>query len=142
MRRPDIRQISWSTEERSSTDRPVLAVDDDEPEGVGTSPDVYVDELLQRQWRVHRIARQTLGRAAERRKKEYDLHVRSKQFDRGDWVYYYYPRRYKGRSPKWSRMYTGPFLITRVMPPCDYVLQKSARSKEIVAHADKLKRCW
>ena len=39
-------------------------------------------------------------------------------------------------------MYTGPYLITRVMPPCDYVLQKSARSKPFVAHADKLKKCW
>ena len=38
-------------------------------------------------------------------------------------------------------MYTGPYLITRVMPPCDYVIQKSARSKPIMAHADKLKRC-
>ena len=57
-------------------------------------------------------------------------------------MYYYYPRRYKGRSPKWSRMYTGPFLITRVMQTCDYVLQKSARSKPFVAHADKLKKCY
>jgi transposase InsO family protein len=119
----------------------VLAVED-EPEGIGTSPDEFVDALLQRQRKAYRHVRQHLGRAAERRKKEYDLHVRSKQFSRGEWVYFYYPRRYKGRSPKWSRMYTGPYLIIRVMPPCDYVLQKSARSKPFVAHADKLKKCW
>jgi hypothetical protein len=131
--------LVYGRENRAPIDL-VLAVED-EPEGVGTSPDVYVDELLQRQRNAYRLARQHLGRAAERRKKEYDLHVRSRQFDRGEWVYYYYPRRYKGRSPKWSKMYTGPFLITRVMPPCNYVIQRSARSKPIVTHADKLKEC-
>jgi hypothetical protein len=132
--------LVYGRENRAPLDL-VLAVGEDEPEGVGRSPDAYVDELLQRQRWAYRFVRQHLGQAAERRKKEYDLHVRSQQFHRGEWVYYYYPRRYKGRSPKWSRMYTGPYLITRVMPPCDYVIQKSARSKPIMAHADKLKRC-
>ena len=27
------------------------------------------------------------------------------------------------------------------MPPCNYVIQRSARSKPIVTHADKLKKC-
>ena len=117
----------------------VLAVED-EPEGVGTSPNGYVNELLQRQRTAHRIARQTLGGAAERRKKDYDLHVRSREFNQGDWVYYFYPRRYKGRSTKWSRMYNGPFLIVRVIPPCNFVIQRSARSKLIVTHTDKLKK--
>jgi transposase InsO family protein len=131
--------LVYGRENRAPIDL-VLAVDD-EPEGVGTSPDVYVDELLQRQRKAYRLVRQHLGRAAERRKKEYDLHVRSRQFKRGDWVYYYYPRRYKGRSPKWSRMYTGPYLITEEKPPCNYVIQKSIRSKPIMTHADKLKSC-
>jgi hypothetical protein len=87
------------------------------------------------------MARQNLGRAAERRKREYDLRVRHRQFAVGNWVWFYYPRRYKGRSPKWSRMYMGPFLVTRAIPPCNYVIQRSARGKPIVVHADKLKAC-
>ena len=67
--------------------------------------------------------------------------MRDRQFKKGDWVYWFYPRRYKGRSPKWARQYIGPFLITRVIPPCNYVIQKSARSKPIVTHTDKLKAC-
>ena len=118
----------------------VLAVED-EPEEIGTSPDQFVNDLLQRQRRGHKLAREHLGQAAERRKKEYDLHVRSQSFTVGDWVYYYYPRRYKGRSPKWSKMYTGPFLIVRTIPPCNFVLQKTARSSPFVTHADKLKKC-
>ena len=39
-------------------------------------------------------------------------------------------------------MYIGPFLIVRVIPPCNFVLQKNARSKPIVTHTDKLKKCW
>ena len=54
-------------------------------------------------------------------------------------MWYFYPRRYRGKSPKWSRHYIGPFLITREIPPCNFVIQKNARSKPLVAHSDKLK---
>jgi hypothetical protein len=36
-------------------------------------------------------------------------------------------------------MYRGPYLIIKVIQPCNYVLQKSARSKTFMTHADKLK---
>ena len=132
--------LVYGRENRAPVDL-VLAVGNDEPEGVGVSTDAYVQELIDRQRRAYDLARQHLGQAAERRKREYDLHVRDKQFHRGQWVYWLYPRRYKGRSPKWARQYTGPYLITRVIPPCNYVLQKSVRGKPIVTHTDKLKAC-
>ena len=53
--------------------------------------------------------------------------------------WYYYQRRYTKRSPKWSKNYDGPFVITRVIPPCNYVIQKNKRSKPQVVHQDKLK---
>ena len=116
----------------------VLAVSD-EPEGVGVSTDDYANELVQRQRKAYDVARRHLGKAAERRKREYDHNVRTRTFKTGTWVWYFYPRRYRGKSPKWSRHYTGPYLIVREIPPCDVVLQKSARSKAFVAHVDKLK---
>jgi hypothetical protein len=119
----------------------VLAVGDDEPEGVGASTDEYVQELLDRQRKAHDLARQHLGEAAQRRKREYDVRVKNREFKVGDRVWYYYPRRYKGRSPKWSKMYTGPYLIVREIPPCNFVLQKSSRSQSFVTHTDKLKMC-
>ena len=130
--------LVYGRENRAPIDL-VLAVED-EPEEVGTSSDVFVQELLQRQRRAYALVREHLGQAAERRKKEYDLHVRIADFKQGDWVYYFYPRRYKGRSPKWSRAYTGPYLITHVIPPCNFVIQKTARSRPIVTHTDKLKK--
>jgi transposase InsO family protein len=132
--------LVYGRENRAPVDL-VLAVGDDEPEGVGQSTDAFVQELVDRQRRAYDLARKHLGQAAERRKREYDLHVRDKQFKQGQWVYWFYPRRYKGRSPKWARQYTGPYLITRVIPPCNYVIQKSSRSRPIVTHTDKLKAC-
>ena len=38
-------------------------------------------------------------------------------------------------------MYIGPFLVTKVLPPCNYVIQRSQRSKAQVVHQDKLKAC-
>jgi len=39
-------------------------------------------------------------------------------------------------------MYTGPYLVIKAIAPVNYVIQKSSRSKVIVVHADKLKRCF
>jgi transposase InsO family protein len=114
------------------------------PGSDGASYESHDDFVCKRQ----RIARETftlvreqLGRAAEKRKRDYDIRVRGKEFDVGQWVWYYYPRRYRGRSPKWQRYYTGPFLIVRLILPSDAVLQKSKSSRPFVVHFDKLKLC-
>jgi len=39
-------------------------------------------------------------------------------------------------------MYVGPFLVTRVIEPVNYVIQRSAKTKPIVVHVDKLKKCY
>ena len=77
--------------------------------------------------------------AALRRKHAYDLRVREKTFVQGNWVWYYCPRRFKGRSPKWQRLYSGPFLITKVIPPANCVIQLTKHSQPKVVHIDKLK---
>ena len=80
--------------------------------------------------------------SAERRKRNSDINIRSKQFAVGDWVFYHYLRRYQSRSPKWQRSYTGPYLIMRMIEPVNCILQRSAKSKPFVAHFDKLKHCY
>jgi len=103
--------------------------------------DEYVYDQLRVYQEAHRLAREHLGTVAERRKVEYDLRVKSKSFQKGDWVWYLYPRRYQQRSPKWCKQYTGPYHVVKVIPPCDYVLQKSKRSLPFVVHGNKLKLC-
>ena len=75
------------------------------------------------------------------RKREYDAKVKTKQFEIGQWVWYYYPRRYSNRSPKWNKTYCGPFLVVGKISPCDYVIQKTKKSSPQVVHGNKLKQC-
>ena len=105
------------------------------------SYDKFVSQMQQRWRKSYSTAREHLETAAERRKREYDVKVKSKQFSIGDWVYYFYPRRYTKKNPKWSRNYDGPFLVVNVIPPSDYVIQKAKRTAPQVVHGDKLKLC-
>ena len=92
--------------------------------------------------RAYQLARQHLGNSDKRRKIEYDLRVKTKDFEVGQFVWYFYPRRYQKRSPKWSKSYDGPFfLIIRKIPPCDFVIQRTKKSRPMVVHANKLKMC-
>ena len=51
--------------------------------------DSYVTELRDRFTRAYELTRRHLKAAAERTKRYYDLRVRPKQYNEGDWVYYY-----------------------------------------------------
>jgi hypothetical protein len=104
-----------------------------------TSYENFADDLANRMEEAYSLARQSLNVAAERRKNMYDLRVRSKQFTRGQWVWYFCPRKFRGRSPKWQRLYSGPFLIVRVIQPSNYVIQRTKNGPLKVVHADKLK---
>ena len=106
-----------------------------------TTPHEYLKKLQDNAADAYRLAREKLRACAQRRKHHYDLKVKSEQFKVGDWVYYHYPRRFKSRSLKWQKSYTGPYLIVRLIEPVNCVLQKSHKAKPFVAHFDKLKRC-
>jgi len=101
----------------------------------------YLDKLHSDADEAFQLARQKLRASAERRKRHYDVKVRAEPFKVGDWVYYYYPRKYQSRSAKWQRSYIGPSLVVRVIEPVNCILQKTAKSKPFVVHVDKLKRC-
>ena len=92
--------------------------------------------------RYHRVAKEQLRAAAERRKVTYDARVKKNTYQAGDQVWYYYPRRYSKKSPKWQRCYTGPYWIVRSIPPVSYVIQRTERSKPFVVHMNKLKKCY
>jgi transposase InsO family protein len=106
------------------------------------SSNQFVAEIQEKTENAYAIARKQLGVAAERRKATYDIRVKVAKYSVGEWVWYYYPRRYQRRSPKWQKNYTGPFLIVRVIEPVNYVLQMSQRAKPFVVHTDKIKRCF
>jgi len=108
----------------------------------GQTTDEYVQNVQNQLEACYETARKHLRAAAERRKATYDLNVKKTDLSVGDWVWYHYPRRYKSRSPKWQKHYTGPYLITRMIEPVNCVLQKSQRAKAFVVHIDKIKKCY
>jgi transposase InsO family protein len=99
----------------------------------------FVDEVEHNIRYAHQLARECLQSQAARRKKYYDMRVNFTSFQKHDWVWYFYPRRVTGRSPKWQRLYTGPFLVTEKLGPVNYIIQRSAKADPIVVHVDKLK---
>jgi len=103
------------------------------------STDEFVENQQRAMREVYFRVREHLRVAASRRKKWYDIRVKPGKFQAGDWVWYYYPRRYQKKSPKWQCMYTGPYQIVRFLPPNNVVLQKTRKSKQFVAHLDKMR---
>lgn len=104
-----------------------------------SSPDQYVNQLQMKARETFASVRLHLGYAANRRKSYYDAKVKQTEVVVGQWVWYLYPRRRVGLSPKWQRIYTGPYLIVRIISPNNVVLQKSRRAKQFVVHKDKVK---
>jgi len=99
----------------------------------------YVDSVEKNTRYAHALARECLQTQTVRRKRLYDMKVNHTDFKTHDWVYYFYPRRRVGKSPKWQRLYTGPFLVTERLGPVNYVIQKSAKADPIIVHSDKLR---
>jgi len=87
------------------------------------------------------VAPEMLGKAAERSKKPYDMRVKPTTYKVGDWVYYFCPRHRVGRSPKWQRFYSGPFLVIELLGTVNLRIQKSARANPMVVYIDKVKQC-
>lgn len=106
------------------------------------SPNEFVNHMQEQTVSAYALAREHLRVAAERRKTSYDIKTRDVEFGVGEWVWYWYPRKYPSRSPKWQRSYTGPYLIVRKIEPVNVVLQRSPRSKPFVVHINKIKKCF
>ena len=99
----------------------------------------YADELRCRMQEAYTLVREHLRVSAERTKRAYDIRVRPRRYEVGDWVYYFNPRRFVGRQDKWRRKYDGPFLVTKVIGAVNVMLQRTKRSKPFCVHLDKLK---
>ena len=104
--------------------------------------EVTMDEFVERQQlaeETFQLVSEHLSRNAQRRKSAYDAKVREKIYAVGEAVWYHYPRKYTKKSLKWQRCYIGPYRVTHVLPPVNYVIQRSPKAKPFVVHADKLK---
>lgn len=101
--------------------------------------DGFVEDVQMRMQNAYDLVRKHIGEAALRNKRYYDIRVRPAKYKVGQWVYYFNPRRFKGRQDKWSRKYTGPFCVIQVLGPVNVKLQQTKRSKPFIVHLDKVK---
>jgi len=99
----------------------------------------YAEETEDRMRRAFDLVQKHQDVQIERMKRYYNVGVKPKTFKVNDLVYYYYPRKYAGRTPKWSRVYSGVYRIEKVVNDTVYVIRKTPQCRPIVANVDKLK---
>ena len=112
----------------------------------------YAEELVNRLKAAFRDIASHTGAQVERMKRNYNANVRQMEFNVNQLVWYYYPRRYQGRSPKWSRFYIGPYRVEKALNDVNCVIRKTPRSRPIrpvIVHVGKLRPyygqpplCW
>jgi transposase InsO family protein len=105
------------------------------------SYDEFVDDRICKMRESYEIVRNNLGNSLKKAKKYYDVKTRPTTLAPGVWVWHYCPRRYIQRSPKWQKLYDGPYLVIRKVNEVNYVLQKNKKSAAFITHVDKLKVC-
>ena len=111
--------------------------------------DDYVMEFAERTRRANLLVQKHSRTSFERMKKNYDAKVRETTYVPGQYVMFFYPRRYKGRSPKLSRPNVGPFRVLQRLNSVNYIIAMTPKSRRFIVHADKLKlwtgevpKCW
>jgi hypothetical protein len=99
----------------------------------------YAFSVAERMAKAYELVRAHSGRVAQNMKRIYDASAHPISCQVGDLVWYFCPRTRVGTSPKWTRFYSGPFTVRRKINDVNYVIQRSAHSRPIVAHINKLK---
>jgi len=128
---------------------PVDLVLDLPGENYPTDLDQYAEEFAERLREANKMVLQHTRSAFARMKRNYDAKVRDKDYAVGQFVLFYYPRRYRGRNPKLARQNIGPFRILRRLNDVNFVIAMTPRSRQMIVHIDKLKpwcgeepQCW
>jgi len=106
-----------------------------------SNADEYALQAVERLQEAANFVRNYTGRQVQRMKKRYDATVRPKLFEENQEVLLFNPRKKRGQYSKWQVTWSGPFTVKRRLNDCNYVLQKSARSRPFVVHVDRMREC-
>jgi len=109
---------------------------EDEPEKYY---DTFVEGVRERTTTAFAEVRNSLKRSAERNKRYYNLGLKPKHFDVGQWVLYFNQRKLRGKQMKWRKQYEGPFMVVRTPSSVTAEIQKFAKTRAKVVHVDQLK---
>jgi transposase InsO family protein len=103
------------------------------------SYDDFVDNLCRNTAADFALVREHLAKAAEIRKNAYDTNVKQIEYNVGQKVWYFRPRRCRNLSPKWQNFYEGSYTVVRLIDSHTVAIRRTRRTRPIVVHRDKLK---
>ncbi len=105
---------------------------EEEEENLHTS---YAEAMQEKLDKVHAFARDRLKLSSDRMKRYHDVGVTARQFEVGDPVWFFNPRRRKGLAPKLQKSWEGPYTVLKRINDLVYRIQLAPRSKAKVVHA-------
>ena len=89
----------------------------------------YAERLRASIATVHDFARDHQQAGSQRMKRRYDIRSKAFTFSKGELVWLYNPQRKKGKSPKLSRPWEGPYVIVERLNDVVYRIQRGPRAK-------------
>ena len=98
----------------------------------------YAENLLKTLEDTHDFARRRLELASDRMKSYYDSKCSQRQIRIGDAVWLHNPQRKKGISPKLSRPWQGPYIVTKCINDLIFRIQLGPKTKPKVVHHNRL----
>ena len=98
----------------------------------------WVSNLQDVLWDLHDAARKQIQSSSDRMKARYDLRARGPKFAEGDNVWFYNPKRRKGKCPKLQRDWEGPYEVIKCLNDVVFRIRKGLNGKPKVVHGDRL----
>ena len=102
----------------------------------------YAYQLEKQLLHMHNIARKNLQICSDGMKRYCDRNTHFKEHAVGDAVWYLYLERKPGISPKLTRNWKGPYIVTKKFGDVLYQIQRGPQGKPKPVHYDKLKPYW
>jgi len=98
----------------------------------------YVSKLKTKLNKIHNEVRNRINMRTLRSKMLYDRKARLINYEPGQKVWLYNPRKVIGRAPKLQSNWEGPYEIVKKINDVVYCIRKSYRHKNKVVHSDRL----
>ena len=99
----------------------------------------YVHRVRERLRLAYAVVQEALQRSAEAASTWYNRKVRHHEFSVGDKVRVYYPRRFRGRTPKWQNFFENTGQVLAKLNDATYVVKLDRGGVRKIFHTDKLK---
>jgi hypothetical protein len=100
---------------------------------------IYAQQLQDQLDEIHVFARENIKISSHAMKKNYDVKALGTNYQVGTSVWLHNPQRKKGKSPKLSRNWDGPYAVTDWINDIVVRIRKSPQAKPKVVHINRLK---